>query len=585
VTESTTLVIGIAPDNAYDLIASEIANAQDSVLISSYTFRHVAIGNELVNALSRGVSVTVLLEGGPSGGIDNQEKYICMKLEEAGGQCWFMINDQTQNIYDRYRNYHAKYVIIDGQNVIISSENLSPDSFPDDDKSDGTWGRRGIVLKLTSPSVVEYMLSIWDVDFDASQHVDLFRWTANHPLYGNPPSGMVPITVTGGTSYTIRYPTPIEFNDTLHLEVIQSPDNSLQDIDSLLGLMNNTGDGDTILAQELYEPPHWGASGSSSLSDPNPRLESMLDAARRGAKVRLLLDDYFDKPSSHNSNWNACLYVNGVALDEGLNLRCALANPSGLGIHNKMILVENDGLGYVHVGSLNGSELSSKGNREIAIQIQSNPAFNLLRKMFLGDWPHAALLPLIYNEYKGPSNHVLISEILYDPYGPDDAEFIEIVNPTSFPVDLSGFRLGDALKRDDYEDVRYFPETTVIGPGETVVVATTASGFQSFFGFSPDFEILDTDPLVADMIDDPDWGDPSTFLQLGNLGDEVILRNRTNVIVDAVGYGAGSVPGVASCALVSGPNISLERYPYWKDTDNCRQDFRAWPFPNPGGLP
>ena len=585
ISETANFVIAIAPDNAYNLIAREINKAQNSIKVATYTFRHAGIGDSLVAALSRGVSVTILLEGGPGGGIDDQEKYICMKLEEAGGQCWFMINDEDQDIHDRYRNYHAKYMIFDNQSVLISTENLSPDSLPDDDKSDGTWGRRGIVLMTDSNGVREHMQSIWEVDLDASQHRDLFRWTANHPLYGNPPSGMVPITATGGTSYTIRYPAPIGFIDRVNIEVIQSPENSLRNIDGLLGLLRSTGEGDTILAEQLYEPPYWGAAGSDPNSDPNLRLKSMLDAARRGVKVRLLLDEFFDDPTSSSSNWSTCRYANEVAASEGLNFRCALGNPTGLGLHNKMVLVERNGAGFIHIGSLNGSELSSKGNREIALQIQSNEAFELLKGLFEGDWPNGGFLPIVFNSYKGPSNHVLISEVLYNPYGMDDAEFVEIANPTGFPIDLSGFSLGDALYRYDFEDVRLFPDLTIIGAGETIVIATTATGFNSLFGFSPDFEILDTDPLVKDLIDNPDWGDPDAFLQLGNLGDEVIIRNRAEEIVDAIGYGQGSVPGIVSCHLVASPNHSLERYPSWRDTDNCLYDFRDWPFPNPGDLP
>lgn len=91
--------------------------------------------------------------------------------------------------------------------------------------------------------------------------------------------------------------------------------------------------------------------------------------------------------------------------------------------------------------------------------------------------------------------------------------------------------------------------------------------------------------MVPNLIDDPAWGDPSTFLRLGNLGDEVILRDRNDLIVDAVVYGSGELPGVISCQLLSGTNHSLERLPYWRDTDNCPYDFRDWPFPSPGELP
>ena len=63
--------------------------------------------------------------------------------------------------------------------------------------------------------------------------------------------------------------------------------------------------------------------------------------------------------------------VNALALDEELDLACRLGNPTGLGIHNKMVLVSVNGRGYVHVGSINGTEQSSKGNSELALQVQA----------------------------------------------------------------------------------------------------------------------------------------------------------------------------------------------------------------------
>ncbi|MBK7920478.1 MAG: hypothetical protein IPJ94_30360 [Chloroflexi bacterium] len=96
---------------------------------------------------------------------------------------------------------------------------------------------------------------------------------------------------------------------------------------------------------------------------------------------------------------------------------------------------------------------------------------------------------------------------------------------------------------------------------------------------------MNTVTAVPDLLDDLAWGDPATFLQLGNQGDEVILRNAQDQIVDVVTYGVGSYPGVVACPLVSLLNASLERWPYWRDTDDCLMDFREWPFPSPGAIP
>ena len=104
--------------------------------------------------------------------------------------------------------------------------------------------------------------------------------------------------------------------------------------------------------------------------------------------------------------------------------------------------------------SSNGTELSHKGNREVALLVQSNEVYTLLADMFKRDWPTVICLPVIFNHYVSPGDYVLISEVLYDPSGREDAEFIELVNPTQQPIDLTGFSLGDAKQPTDFEDQR-----------------------------------------------------------------------------------------------------------------------------------
>jgi phosphatidylserine/phosphatidylglycerophosphate/cardiolipin synthase-like enzyme len=581
VTETAVLTIAIAPDNAYEAIVAQINSAHTSIQIETHSFENLGVAGSLLNALARGVTVNILMEAEPPGGVDDHERYICQLLELAGGRCYFMFNESDLDIYDRYTYIHAKFILIDGERVIVSSENLSPRSLPYDDKSDGTWGRRGVVLITDAPGVVSHVQSVFDEDFDLTAHADI----TGSQIIGMPPPDFVPITQTGGISYSVRYFVPTAVYGTFAFELVQSPENSLRDQDSLLGLLNRAGAGDEILVQQLEERPYWGPSTSNPTDDPNPRLEAYIAAARRGATVRLLLDSYFDT-ANPVSNTATCDYVNTVAATELLDMVCKLGNPTGEGIHNKMVLVLANGRGYIHIGSINGSELSSKGNRELALQVQSDAAHSYLSRLFWQDWGYFVHLPLILNHYLPPADYPLISEVLYNPLGSeDDNEFIELVNPTPHIIDLSNYSLGDAVNPTDFEDVRRFPAGTQIMPGQTLVVATTATAFYAEFGFNPNYEILESDPLVADLVDDLAWGDPNAFLRLGNTGDEVILRSPQDQIVDAMAYGDGVIAGVSSCALVSASHYSLERYPYWQDTNNCLADFREWAFPNPGTLP
>jgi cardiolipin synthase A/B len=583
--QPASLTIAIAPDNAFETVVEAINSAQNTLQITTLTFENLAIAQALENAALRGVSVKILLEGSPVGGITNQEKRICQKIEAAGGQCWFMISDQENRIRDRYQYLHAKYMIIDGHRALVSSENLSPNSMPDDDKRDGTWGRRGVVLITDAPQTVERLQKIFTRDLDPLHHHDLFRWQADHPKYGAPPAGFIPIRNSGGVTYTVRFPQPVTFTNVETFELQQAPENLLRYEDGILGLIDQAKAGDTLLIQQLQERPYWGTITSNRVEDPNVRLEYFIAAARRGAVVRILLDSYYDQSENPVSNTATCNLLNELAREEKLYLECRLGNPTGLGIHNKMILAQIEGQGYIQVGSWNGTELAAKGNREIALLAQSNDAFNYLAYLFETDWPHDIFLPVIPVHFRGYADHPLISEVLYDPYGPDETEFIEIANPTLKKVNLSQYSLGDAVFREDFEDVRRFPADTILNSRDVIVVATSAVDFFETYGQWPNFEILETTADIPNLIDDPSWGDTAALLRLGNQGDEIILRNEVDQVVDVVTYGTGSFTGNIACPLLTSTNHTLERLPYWQDSDNCPNDFREWPFPSPGVTP
>ena len=131
-------------------------------------------------------------------------------------------------------------------------------------------------------------------------------------------------------------------------------------------------------------------------ADPNPRLQAYIEAARRGATVRVLLDSYRDNANldSPRSNLRTVEYLGELAGREDLDLEARRANPTGEGIHNKMILARIGGQGWVVAGSLNGSEVSAKLNREMALLVGSDEAYSYLADVFWYDWE----LPWTYSQ-------------------------------------------------------------------------------------------------------------------------------------------------------------------------------------------
>jgi len=582
-TETAILTVAIAPDNLFDAVANLLTSAQESIQIESYSFRSRELADVLLDRLNNGVSITLLLEGAPAfGGVTDQEKWIVRRLHDNGAQVLFMINDSANQVHDRYKNQHAKLMIVDGTTVLVGSENLSYPSMPADGKGNGTAGRRGVYLITDAPGVAARARAIFAADADPTRHLDVASCDTVPDLC-TAPAGFEPAPTPDWMTYTVQFPTPQTWQGTFGLEVIQSPENSLRTRDGLLGLLDRAGPGDTILVEQLTERLHWGPSQGTPESDPSPRLAAYLDAARRGAAVRILLDEYLDESGD---NAETVGYLQAIARAEGLDLKARLANPAFLGLHNKMILAHIGGRGYVHVGSINGNEASFKVNREVALQVQSSGAYEYLKSVFEYDWRGATppvYLPLLASQHEvpRPAGHLLISEVYYG-VAPVQ-EWVEIYNPTNQVVALSPYKLGDAVHDDDYEGTYQFPPGASIQPDQVLVVAVTTSGFQKGFpGRKPDYEILGTDAQVPNMLDYPargegDWG-------LNNSGDEVLLLDGKDRAVDVLVYGQGFFSGVVPHPGVAYGH-SLERAPAWLDTDDCTMDFRDWPYPSPGHLP
>ena len=137
---------------------------------------------------------------------------------------------------------------------------------------------------------------------------------------------------------------------------------------------------------QLYEHKYWGASTSNPIADPNPRLEALIAAARRGAQVQILLDSYFDDGAALRSNQRTIDYINLIAIAEGLNLEGRLGNPTLGGIHAKVLLLRIGEERWSVVGSLNGGEVSHKLNREVVILTDMTGVYDRFQAVFAWDW-------------------------------------------------------------------------------------------------------------------------------------------------------------------------------------------------------
>lgn len=191
-----------------------------------------------------------------------------------------------------------------------------------------------------------------------------------------------------------------------------------------------------------------------------------------------------------------------------------------------------------------------------------------------------ASLPIVYNFFQITPTppDLLISEVFYDPsWEEPDGEWVELFNPGGQPYPLTGVKLGDAEAPGKLEGMYSFPPEASLAAGETMVVASRAAVFRQHFGQNPDYELSDTDPWVPELTRYTAWSPGS--LSLVNSGDEMLLLDGEDQVLDAVSWGSSYV-ALSPPARVVPEGHSLERLPASQDTDRA-SDWTDNSFPDP----
>ncbi len=576
ITTTATFTLAVAPEGALDMVSQTIASAQHTLRVEAYTLESVALYEVISSRIQAGVAVTILLESGPSGGVDDVEKWIVQRLH----------NPPTNTVYflgktaPRYRYQHGKFILVDERLALVSSDNFGANSMPSDPKENGTMGHRGLVAVTDSPGLIARLAEVFRRDCDPLRHLDVVPYDDTYA----PPPDFTPLPPPDWTTYTAAFTAPLVATTT-HVTVLHAPENSLRDQDSLLGLLGRARSGDRIAVLQLNEPVTWTAGvGNEGL---NPRIQALAAAAQRGAEVRLLLDGYYDS----GGNTATCLYLNDLARSEGLDLTCRLANVTGLGIHAKVFLVSVGDERWTHLGSINGTENSNKNNREVALQFRSVEAYEWMQTVFEHDWqlghspmPYRTYLPLLMHDCVPPAGYPLVTEVFVNPDG-DDAgkEWIELYNPGT-EVSIAGWALGDAINTGDYGDGRYaFPAGAQLLHSQVIVAAACAADFSDAYGFNPAYEWTDCDPAVPNLTPVASWD--GFGIALGNEGDETLLLDTGSALVDSAAWGGAFRISVIPFTDFIAPfpsGASLKRYPPGTDRDDCSRDFYVSYNPSPG---
>ncbi len=349
----------VSPDDGRGAVLSFLASAENHLDLAVYTLTSDALTGILSARARDGVRVRVLLEGSPAGGVEDHERCLVAGLLEAGAQVRFLAGGL--GIVKRYRYLHAKYALVDGESVLVSSENFGDAGFP----PAGQGGNRGWSVILQDLVLAGQLWEVFAEDFDPSRADTRAAVPEGASCLGEP--------------MPVRPWMPPPDASGVAARLVVGPDSAL-DPDGLLGLLASARH--RLWIEAFYAEEMWGET-------PSPYLEAAFAAARRGVSVRILLDgsdwSLTDPIGSDEGNDAVAARLNARSREEGVDLEARVLAPVGLveRVHNKGVVVDGEA---VLVSSLNWAHGSATENREIGVLLQDSASAARFEAAFLQDW-------------------------------------------------------------------------------------------------------------------------------------------------------------------------------------------------------
>lgn len=349
---NVTLTAFVSPDSSAEVFYDAVTSAHRSIDLNVYELTDQAIAEALIAAAGRGVSVRVLLEGGPVGGISPAEKAVVRSLQEH--QIPVMLLGGVSGVHARYRYDHAKYLVIDDQAVLVTSENFKPGGFPEE----GTSGNRGWGVLVSDPRVAAYFSRVFSLD-----------WTGPDIAQAQAGPGGAEEEASG--TFQARSPAAT-FSGTTVTPVL-APDTS-----SLITEMIASATRSVRIEQAYIK--------NTSAGTLNPYLDAAVADARRGVTVQVILDSAWFNVDDLKDNDEMVILINQIAAAEHLPLEARLADLSAqdlVKIHNKGVIVDDK---RVLVSSINWNTVSPTENREAGLIIDSPEVGAYYAAVFATDW-------------------------------------------------------------------------------------------------------------------------------------------------------------------------------------------------------
>ncbi|HJJ48000.1 MAG TPA: phospholipase D-like domain-containing protein [Methanocorpusculum sp.] len=342
IADSATLFV--SPDCSFEVVTKAIDDAKATLCIAVYEFESPAIARHVAAASARGVDVTILVEGGPVGGMSDEEKGVLNYLTAAGADVYTI--ESVDKLPARYRYHHAKYLIADGSATLVLSENLGDTGIP----KTGTAGNRGWGALVQDKELAAYFTKVFESDLAG---YDIYPW--------KPTKTALPEEKPGQDTLTVFHPLTLE---NVKITPVIAPDTSSLIEDLLQGAYCS------LDIEQAYISPWPGGVQ-------NAWLAIALEKAKQGISVRVILDGMYYNTEDDADNDELVATLN--RLDLPVSARLINPGDTVLKLHNKGVIADGRS---VLISSINWSYNSPVNNREAGLIIEDTRAAKYYTKVF-----------------------------------------------------------------------------------------------------------------------------------------------------------------------------------------------------------
>lgn len=364
-----------SPDSTYAVTKRLFDDAKKSILIGIYDFSADYIKELVLDALKRGVKVTLMLD------IDSKdEQELFDDLNDSGVDGVPAPSCASHRVH-YFSSSHEKVIVIDGEWCIVQSGNYSENSIPLNVEDGGDAdhfrsGNRDTGLAIRSKKLSKFFTKILDSDMqlelDGPEALAKAVEAANAFMIEKAPSKLP----------TKLFPSKtFKLTKALTVQPILSPDNYMKVIPGKLRAAKKS-----VLIEQQYI-----RASQPDITQLLTAIKKARDEADDDLDIRIILGKIFGKKDLGKEEKNLALLKSQFGLVAGKNIRY-IDTTRFVHCHNKMVLVDGQ---HVLVSSQNWSDSAVSKNREAGVWLTHPGICSYFTQIFESDWKTAFNKPSV----------------------------------------------------------------------------------------------------------------------------------------------------------------------------------------------